>query len=85
LPFSITNYLNGHHFIEQQLHNAGIQFHKNDSAFLWVADALALQLGADALSAKLIRTRLDHWTLIVGPKFRKQARQAINLGRYYSL
>ena len=35
--------------------------------------------------AKLIRTRLDYWTLIVGPKFSKRDRQAINLSRYYSL
>src|SRR5467141_2863591 len=85
LPFSITCYLNGHHFIEQQLRSAGVQFRKNDNAFLWVADAQALQAAADALSAKLIRTRLDYWTLIVGPKFSKKDRQAINLGRYYSL
>jgi hypothetical protein len=85
LPFSITYYLNGHHFIEQQLRSAGVQFRKNDNAFLWVADAEALQAAADALSAKLIRQRLDYWTLIVGPKFSKQDRQAINLGRYYSL
>jgi len=85
LPFSITYYLNGHHFIEQQLRSAGIQLRKNDNAFLWVADARALQTAADALSAKLIRTRLDYWTLIVGPKFSKKDRQAINLGRYYSL
>src|ERR1700730_17793859 len=62
LPFSITYYLNGHHFIEQQLRSAGIQYRKNDNAFLWVADAQALQAAADALSAKLIRTRLDYWT-----------------------
>jgi hypothetical protein len=85
LPFSITYYLNGHHFIEQQLRSAGIQFRKDDNAFLSVADAHALQTAADALSAKLIRTRLDYWTLVVGPKFSKQDRQAINLGRYYSL
>jgi hypothetical protein len=85
LPFSITYYLNGHHFIEQQLRNAGIQFRKDDNAFLWVADTAALQAAADALSAKLIRTRLDYWTLMVGPKFAKKDRQAINLGRYYSL
>jgi hypothetical protein len=85
LPFSITYYLNGHHFIEQQLRSAGVQFRKNDNAFLWVADAKALQAAADALSAKLIRTRLDYWTLIVGPKFSKKDRQALNLGRYYSL
>jgi hypothetical protein len=85
LPFSITYYLNGHHFIEQQLRGAGVDLRKNDNAFLWVANAPALQAAADALSAKLIRTRLDYWTLIVGPKFSKHDRQAINLGRYYSL
>jgi hypothetical protein len=85
LPFSITYYLNGHHFIEQQLRSAGIQFRKNDNAFLWVADAKALQAAADALSAKLIRSRLDYWSLMLGPKFSKKDRQAINLSRYYSL
>jgi hypothetical protein len=85
LPFSITYYLNGHHFIEQQLRATRIQFRKNDNAFLWVADGQALQAAANALSAKLIRTQLDYWTLIVGPKFSKQDRQAINLGRHYSL
>jgi hypothetical protein len=85
LPFSITYYLNGHHFIEQRLRNAGLQFRKDDNAFLAAADAHALQRAADALSPKLIRPRLDYWTLIVGPKFSKKDRQAINLGRYYSL
>jgi hypothetical protein len=85
LPFSITYYLNGHHVIEQQLRRAGVQFRKNDNAFLWVANPQALQAAADALSAQLIRPRLDYWTLIVGPKFSKKDRQAINLGRYYSL
>jgi hypothetical protein len=85
LPFSITYYLNGHHFIEQQLLGAGIRFRKNDNAFLAVADAQALQMAADAFSAELIRTRLDYWTLIVGPKFSKKDRQAINLRRAYSL
>jgi hypothetical protein len=85
LPFSITYYLNGHHFIEQQLRRAGVQFRKDDNAFLWVADAQALQAAADALSARLIRTRLEYWTLIVGPKFSKKDRHAINLDRYYSI
>jgi hypothetical protein len=85
LPFSINYYLNGHHFIEQQLRAAGVEFRKNDNAFLWVADPRALQAAADALSAKIIRTRLEYWTLVVGPKFSKQDRQAINLGRHYSL
>ena len=71
LPFSISYYINGHHFIEQQLRGAGIALRKDDNAFLWVANPQALQAAADALSAKLIRTRLDYWTLIVGPKFQK--------------
>ena len=85
LPFSITYYLNGHHFIEQQLRRAGVEFRKDDNAFLWVADQKTLQAAADALSAKIIRTRLEYWTLVVGPKFSKKDRQAINLGRRYSL
>ncbi len=85
LPFSITYYLNGHNFIEQQLRRAGITFRKSDNAFLWVADAQALQAAADALSAKLIRTRLEYWSLIVGPKFSKTDRHATYLSRYYSL
>src|SRR5712691_4719015 len=85
LPFSITYYLNGHNFIEQQLRSAGIAFRKSDNAFLWVADAQALQATADALSAKLIRTRLEYWSLIVGPKFSKTDRRATYLSRYYSL
>src|SRR5262249_17660647 len=71
--------------IEQQLRHCGVQFRKDDNAFLWVADARALQAAADALSARLIRTRLEYWTLIVGPKFSKKDRHAINLGRYYSI
>jgi len=67
------------------LRRAGVEFRKDDNAFLWVADAQALQAAADALSARLIRTRLEYWTLIVGPKFSKKDRHAINLGRYYSI
>jgi hypothetical protein len=85
LPFSITYYLNGHHFIEQQLRRAGVEFRKDDNAFLWVANPTALQAAADTLSAKIIRTRLEYWSLVVGPKFSKKDRHAINLGRYYSL
>src|SRR5260370_21166480 len=33
LPFSITYYLNGHHFIEQQLRSAGIEFRKTITRF----------------------------------------------------
>jgi hypothetical protein len=63
---SITYYLNGHHFIEQQVWRAGVEFRKDDNAFLWVADQKTLQTAADGLSASTIRTRLKYWTLVVG-------------------
>ena len=85
LPFSITYYLNGHHFIERELLRAGVQFRKDDNAFLWVADPKALQAAADRLSPEIIRQQLDHWTWVVGPKFSQKDRAAINLSRHYSL
>ena len=66
LPFSVTYYLNGHHFIERQLERAGVPFRKDDNAFLLVADQKALQAAADRLSPQIIRQQLDHWTWVVG-------------------
>ncbi len=85
LPFSVTYYLNGHHFIERELERAGMPFRKDDNAFLWVADQKALQAAADRLSPQIIRKQLDHWTWVVGPKFSQKDREAINLSRHYSL
>lgn len=67
LPFQITYYLNGHHYIERQLLHHKIPFRKHDNAFVAVADPAALQAAADRLSADIIRKRLDYWTLVVGP------------------
>jgi hypothetical protein len=85
LPFSITFYLNGHSFIERELLRAGVQFRKDDNAFLWVADPKALQAAADRLSPETIHKQLDHWTWVVGPKFSQKDRAAMNLSRHYSL
>jgi hypothetical protein len=85
LPFQITYYLNGHHYIERELIRQGIAFRKDDNAFLAVADPPALQAAADRLSAAVIRKQLDYWTWLVGPKFSKNDRQAINLKRHYSI
>jgi hypothetical protein len=85
LPFQITYYLNGHHYIERELLRQNIAFRKDDNAFLAVADPQALQAAADRLSAEVIRKRLDYWTWVVGPKFSKADRQAINLKRHYSI
>lgn len=85
LPFQITYYLNGHHYIERELLRRKIEFRRNDNAFLAVADPAALQSAADRLSADLIRKRIDYWTWIVGPKFSQTDRNMINLKRHYSI
>ena len=85
LPFHITYYLNGHHFIERELLRLGLHFRKDDNAFLGTADPTGLQAAADRLSPTIIRQRLEHWTWTVGPKFSPRDRAAINLRRHYSL
>ena len=85
LPFQITYYLNGHHYIERELIRQGVGFRKRDNAFLAVDDPLALQSAANRLSHQIIRKRLDYWTWLVGPKFSPTDRAAINLSRHYSL
>jgi len=84
-PFQATYYLNGHSFIEQELNRNKIGFRKNDNAFLAVEDVAALQGAADRLTGELIRERLDYWTLLLGPKFSKRERGAINLHRFYAV
>jgi hypothetical protein len=85
LPFQTTYYINAHHFIEGDLKRQGIRFRKDDNAFLWTADVKSLQAAANKLDAKTIRKRLDYWTLVLGPKFSKKERAAINLRREYSI
>jgi hypothetical protein len=85
LPFQTRYWINGHSFIAVELQRQGIAFHKNDNAFLWVADPKALQDAADRLSPEIIRPRLDYWTWRLGPKFSKKDRTAIHLHRQYSM
>src|SRR5258707_9409205 len=84
-PFQATYYLNGHSFIEQELNRNKIGFRKNDNAFLAVDDVAALQGTADRLTGKVIGERLDYWTLLLGPKFSKRERSAMNLRRFYAV
>ena len=84
-PFHATYWLNGHSFIEQELNRSQIVFHKNDNAFLTVADVAALQSAADRLSPPIIRKQLDYSTLILGPKFSKRERSQMNLSRFYAI
>ena len=85
LPFQTRYWINGHSFIAVELQRQGLRFHKDDNAFLSVSDPQALQATADLLSPEIIRQRLDYWTLVLGPKFSKKERAAINLRRKYSL
>jgi hypothetical protein len=85
LPFQTTYYLNGHSFIAGELQRQGVRFRKDDNAFLSTADLPALQAAADRLSPEIIHKRIDYWTLVLGPKFSKKDRAAINLRRAYSL
>jgi len=84
-PFQATYYLNGHSFLEQELNRRKIGFRKNDNAFLAVDDTEQLQAAADRLSPEVIRKQLDYWTLILGPKFSKKERAAMNLSRFYAV
>jgi hypothetical protein len=84
-PFQATYYLNGHSFIQQELNRHKIGFRKNDNAFLAVNDVAALQATADRLTGEVIRERLDYWTLLLGPKFSKRERGAMNLHRFYAV
>ncbi|MBI4660338.1 MAG: hypothetical protein HY735_15995 [Verrucomicrobia bacterium] len=84
-PFSITFWINGHHFIERELLREGITFRKDDNAFLSVSDPRALQAAADRLSPDIIRKRLNHWGLALGPKFSQKERAVMNLNRLHSI
>ena len=84
-PFQATYYLNGHSFMEQELNRRNIGFRKNDNAFLAADNVEQLQAAADRLSPEVIRKQLDYWTLILGPKFSKKERAAMNLSRFYAV
>ena len=73
LPFLIFYYVNGHHYIENELKRAKVAYRKNDNAFLWVADPEALQAAADRLSEEVLRKRLDYWTIALGPSSRRRS------------
>jgi hypothetical protein len=84
-PFQTTYCLNGHSFIENELNRQGMTFRKSDNAFLSVADPQALQAAADRFTPELIRERLEYWTLVLGPKFSRRERAAMNLRRFYAV
>jgi hypothetical protein len=83
LPFPATYWLNGHSVMEVELTQRGVTFRKSDNAFLSCSDPLILQEVADRLTPDVIRERLEYWTFLLGPKFSKREREAMNLSRMY--
>jgi hypothetical protein len=62
-----------------------ISFHKDDNAFLAIANPKSLQAAADRLSPEIIRKRLEYWTLVLGPKFSRRECEEMNVSRSYAL
>jgi hypothetical protein len=85
LPFTITCYLNGHHFVSQQLHRAGVAVYQQDNAILSVADPVALQAAADALTPAVLQARCDYWAAKLAPQFSPAEHAAMDLGYRYSV
>ena len=86
LPFQVTAYLNGHHFIERELLRRKMAFAKDDNRFTSVANVQALQSAADALDGKTLQERIDYWAFILAPKFSPKERQACaGLHRLYAV
>ena len=85
LPFTLTCYLNGHHFVSERLRRAGVTLYQQDNAILSVADPAALQAAADALTPAVLQERCDYWAAKVAPQFSPAERAAMDLRYRYSL
>lgn len=75
LPFTVTGYFNGHHFIERELIQQKVAFKKDDNRFSSVADPQALQQAADQLSGADIQRRLNFWAWGLAPRFSEKERR----------
>jgi hypothetical protein len=85
LPFTLTTYLNGHHFVGERLRQAGVAFYQRDNAILRVADPVALQAAADALTPAVLQERVDYWAAKLAPSFSPAEQAAMDLRYRYSL
>ena len=85
LPFTVTCYLNGHHFVSERLRTEGVALYQQDNAILRVADPVALQAAADALTPAVLQERCDYWAAKLAPSFSPAERAAIDVRYHYSL
>jgi hypothetical protein len=61
LPYPVRLCLNGHHWAQQQLRQAGIAFEPLDNGFRWCADPTRLQAVCDALGPSDVQAFFDRW------------------------
>src|SRR5918997_7179588 len=79
LPFTVTCYLNGHHFVSERLREAGVALYQQDNAILSVAEPTALQAAADALTPAVLQERCDYWAAKLAPQFSPAERARLDL------
>jgi hypothetical protein len=85
LPFTLTCYLNGHHFVSERLRRAGVTLYQQDNAILSVTDPAALQAAADALTPAVLQARCEYWAAQLAPPFSPAERATIDLRYRYSV
>jgi hypothetical protein len=85
LPFTVTAYLNGHHFVSERLRGTGVSLYQQDNAILRVNDPDALQVAANALTPAVLQERCDYWTAKLAPSFSPTEQAAMDLRYRYSL
>ena len=85
LPFTVTWYLNGHHFASQRLRGTGVSLYQQDNAILHVSDPAALQAAADALTPAVLQERRDYGAAKLAPSFGPAEHAAVDLRYRYSL
>jgi hypothetical protein len=86
LPFTRTCYLNGHHFVSQQLPRQGVArsqqdnaiLYQQDNAILAVAAPAALQAAAAALTPAVLQARCEPWAAQRAAQFSAAERTALD-------
>jgi hypothetical protein len=61
LPYPVRVCLNGHHWAQQQLRQAGVAFEPLDNGFRWCENPARLQAVCDALGPNDVQAFFDRW------------------------
>jgi len=68
-PFNISVWMNGHHWLANQMRQEGIAFRQSDNCFLDCANPQRLQALADALRPEAITAVVESWLAHLLPYF----------------